>query len=321
MTSQNLVSGEFVFFFGVVEDRNDPDKKRRVRVRCFGIHTADKTQIPTESLPWARVMIPGTESRSATTNVWEGSLVFGFFADGREKQEPIVVGIVPSMEGGGSPLEGFVDPRTSSPITRPDGSPRLYNNTTEFSPGSSPYADPSRYGGTIGAAAKGEPASSQGPGGQHYVQPSDPYAAVYPYNNVHETESGHVVELDDSSGAERIHIFHKAGTFIEIHPDGSIVHRTVSDSHKVTLKNSYELTTGDSTNITDGNHKARVGGTCDIEVQGNVTINVLSGNVDLTVNGDMTRTVSGNATDTIGGSYTVSAGGSMKFTAPTIDLN
>ena len=46
----------FVWFTGVVEDRDDPSKLGRVRVRCVGYHTDNKTKIPTEDLPWAWVM-------------------------------------------------------------------------------------------------------------------------------------------------------------------------------------------------------------------------------------------------------------------------
>ena len=37
----------FIWFNGVVEDRNDPQKLGRVRVRCVGIHTQDKAVLPT----------------------------------------------------------------------------------------------------------------------------------------------------------------------------------------------------------------------------------------------------------------------------------
>ena len=50
----------FMWFIGVVEDRNDPERLGRVRVRALGYHTEDKTKIPTESLPWASVMMPVT---------------------------------------------------------------------------------------------------------------------------------------------------------------------------------------------------------------------------------------------------------------------
>ena len=50
----------FMWFIGVVEDRNDPERLGRVRVRTLGYHTEDKTKIPTNTLPWATVMMPVT---------------------------------------------------------------------------------------------------------------------------------------------------------------------------------------------------------------------------------------------------------------------
>ena len=40
----------FIWFIGVVEDRNDPSKLGRVKVRCLGFHTEDKNDIPTQDL-------------------------------------------------------------------------------------------------------------------------------------------------------------------------------------------------------------------------------------------------------------------------------
>ena len=48
----------FIWFNGVVEDRNDPQKLGRVRVRCVGIHTQDKAVLPTADLPWSQVILP-----------------------------------------------------------------------------------------------------------------------------------------------------------------------------------------------------------------------------------------------------------------------
>ena len=38
----------FVWFVGVVEDRNDPEALGRVRVRCIGFHTEDVIDLPTD---------------------------------------------------------------------------------------------------------------------------------------------------------------------------------------------------------------------------------------------------------------------------------
>ena len=50
----------FNWFVGVIEDRNDPDKAGRVKVRCLGYHSENTQDIPTEHLPWAHVMMPVT---------------------------------------------------------------------------------------------------------------------------------------------------------------------------------------------------------------------------------------------------------------------
>ena len=40
----------FQWFVGVVEDRQDPQRVGRVRVRCLGYHTPDNVQLPTACL-------------------------------------------------------------------------------------------------------------------------------------------------------------------------------------------------------------------------------------------------------------------------------
>ena len=107
----------FVWFTGVVEDRNDPTKLGRVRVRCVGYHTADKTKIPTEDLPWAWVMqnvhTPAMAGWGDTPGfIVEGSWVVGFFRDAETLQEPIVIGTLPGVPNqAGNPNFGFHDPR------------------------------------------------------------------------------------------------------------------------------------------------------------------------------------------------------------------
>jgi len=50
----------FLWFTGVVEDRNDPQKAGRIRVRALGHHTSNTTILPTSDLPWAHTMLPST---------------------------------------------------------------------------------------------------------------------------------------------------------------------------------------------------------------------------------------------------------------------
>ena len=106
----------FLWFYGVVEDRQDPFMIGRVRVRCFGHHTGNKTDLPSEDLPWAQVMLPVTSAGisgigQSPTGLVEGSHVFGFFRDGEDRQEPVVMGSLPGYPAELADTEkGFYDP-------------------------------------------------------------------------------------------------------------------------------------------------------------------------------------------------------------------
>ena len=89
----------FSWFIGVVEDRADPEKAGRVRVRCLGYHASDIQKIPMEDLPWASVMMPVTADANSGIGVsphflLEGTWVVGFFRD-LAKQEPVIMGALP----------------------------------------------------------------------------------------------------------------------------------------------------------------------------------------------------------------------------------
>lgn len=85
----------FIWWEGVVEDRQDPLKLGRCRVRIFGWHTDDIDQLPTEHLPWAHPSLPLNDPIPKPPA--EGTFVWGFFRDGPVAQEPIMVGIYPGI--------------------------------------------------------------------------------------------------------------------------------------------------------------------------------------------------------------------------------
>ena len=105
----------FTWFVGCVEDRNDPERLGRVRVRCLGYHTEDKSKIPTEDLPWASVMSPTTSPSmnglgETPSFLVPGSWVVGFFTDSQTMQEPIVMGTLPGKNSTqGDKTKGFTD--------------------------------------------------------------------------------------------------------------------------------------------------------------------------------------------------------------------
>ena len=60
-----VMYNEFVWWTGTVEDIFDPEEMGRIKVRMYGIHTDNKTDIPTEVLPWAQVITPITSASLA----------------------------------------------------------------------------------------------------------------------------------------------------------------------------------------------------------------------------------------------------------------
>ncbi len=95
MPNADLGNPTFRWWWGCVEDRMDPLQKGRVRVRIHGYHSPFQKDIPTEALPWAEVIQPvttGTAPENAPVGLSEGLWVFGFFKDGFECQQPVVLG-------------------------------------------------------------------------------------------------------------------------------------------------------------------------------------------------------------------------------------
>lgn len=113
-------------------------------------------------------------------------------------------------------------------------------------------------------------------------EPSSPSLAEYPYNRAEQSLSGHLKEVDDTPGAERIMEMHKSGTFYEIHPDGTKVTRIYGDDFYIILQD-HNLVVGGNLNITvqgdanllvKGDMKTKVGGDYNLTVHGNMTTRV-----------------------------------------------
>lgn len=255
--------GNFTWFFGVVEDRNDPAQLGRLRVRAYGYHTDSKDEIPTDCLPWA---IPLNNINSASvsglgdspTGLVEGSWVVGFFLDGDRAQEPAVVG---SLSGAPS-----ASAETTLGFNDPNGVYPKYTGESD-----------------VNKRARGINTDATPPTDK-ISTPASKFASIYPMNHVRETESGHYKEYDDTLDAERIKEFHKSGTMYEVYPDGDKVTRVVKDNYSIVAGNDSVHVKGDVKVFIDGNADLTVSGTTTVDTPTtNWTGNInLTGNIDIT---------------------------------------
>ena len=356
----------FIWWQGVVEDRQDPLYLGRCRVRILGWDTNDKTKMPTEDLPWSFPIQPITSAAqtgvgTSPTGPVEGTWVVGFYRDGEEAQERVFFGTLGGIpQTMGNPQTGFSDPRTTikegkdafphvndedyvsiGPLLDFNGTPPdrrvptapagidLYtgakklkqsdidakdaennyvhrnilahgigpNLTTPIQVILKEYTSKSRYpdvdhlgepttprpargkygnfqnitsvsqGGILGQKerwseitqnifrAKAPPPSSDESVPRitwGEISPSSINNAKYPYNHVHQSESGHIIEIDDTPGAERLHRYHRAGTFEEIGALGQRITKIMNVDQTFKMMNSFEKIFGDSLVSIDG---------------------------------------------------------------------
>ena len=119
------------------------------------------------------------------------------------------------------------------------------------------------------------------------------YGAQYPYNKVYESEAGHIQEFDDTPGYERIHTYHRAGTYQEIDPNGTQTNYIVGDNFMITERNGFIWIGGEYNLTVDGNANIFCRTDANIEVAQNANVRV-GNNVDLGVANDMSMAIGGD---------------------------
>jgi hypothetical protein len=273
---------------GVVEDNNDPLHLGRCRIRIFNIHSPNISDLPTEALHWAEPAgstfsgsVQGIGVSSVPVN---GSWVWCFF-DGGDFSKPVyfATALGGAYESVPKSEFGFRDSNLFE-IASDYKYPRQDRMTWgDYSPLAAGKTSGTAHDIINKNKIAGEPEST-----------SD--KAKYPFNNVIETQAGHTIEIDDTVENERIRVFHKSGTYIELKPDGTNVVHNQGDYIICTKQDLMEI------------------------VQGEVK-RLVSQNLSEHISGDLTLKVDGNISWEVGGSVTISSGGNYKVTAPRIDLN
>ena len=354
----------FIWFLGVVEDRQDPTKTGRLKVRALGHHTHNLSLLPTADLPWASVTYPTTASGvsgigQSPSGLLEGSWVFGFFRDGLRRQEMVVLGSLP-----GRPVEladnreGFYDPNEIYPkyINEPDVNRLAVNLKDSGGQEANPHLSltlrratritgiPTADFNSMDTADVDYTAAASD--GDTWNQPEIPYNSLYPYNHVYETESGHIVEYDDTPNNERIHIRHRTGTSTEIHPNGTQTNIIKGDHYTLTSNDTKVYIQGDSDTTINGRHKifinkdGQANNNYDIQIgpganvnihvdNGDLNLHSANGRINMNAGGDYNLKVGGNMTVSVAGEFNqIVEGGSIHNTSgtvvirgATIDLN
>ena len=288
----------FQWFVGVVEDRQDPKKLGRVRVRCLGYHSENISDLPTSDLPWAHPMNPITSATVSGVGhtplgMVEGTWVVGFFQDTDEAQQPIIIGTLPGVPSGlptKGAGKGFQDRLNGNfpKYTETDVNRLAVNDTDNPHPSLTiRKADREQNIGRadfnpidIQRANIGAPISLPGDDGTNFSEPETTYKAQYPHNHVYETEAGHIKEFDDTHNSERIHERHITGTGYEINEFGDKVTRVKRDNYEIVSNDHFAHIKGNHSTTVDGgvrvfvNANAKTKSDYTIQVGGNASVNV-----------------------------------------------
>jgi hypothetical protein len=230
---------------------------------------------------------------SSPTFLVEGSWVVGFFRDANEKQQPIIMGSLPGYpQDAADKGFGFNDPNGKYPSTithsnhtlkesdvsrlarGEDGEnhksliDRRNNIEKKIETAVQPSLAPLSTEFTTLTKRENYPTYAEpNPRG---VETTGTSTGAYPFNHVHESESGHISEIDDTPGGERLYRQHKKGTFEEITNDGRVT-KVYGDDYVIIKGASNIYIDGNANITTEGTRKDYIKGDYILDVKGNFT--------------------------------------------------
>lgn len=149
-----------------------------------------------------------------------------------------------------------------------------------------------------------------------WTEPESDYKAKYPYNTVTQSESGHIFEMDDTPGAERIRIQHRKGTYTEVQADGTRVDKIVGDGYEIVSQDKNVLIKGICNITIEGDAVMQIKGDSYQRVKGNF-YQEIEGNYEQVVKGEYRQTTGKDISINIGGET-----GTLFITAAgAVDIN
>ena len=234
-------------------------------------------------------------------------MVFGFFIDGDNAQNPAIVGVLPGKPEQKPKYEsGFSDPGTnlSSRPKKPDDPSEKYPKSKYLKESTVNRLARGKSDGTIIATRKKNLKKNiKSAGGVTWSEPPPSFAPKYPYNNALETESGHALEFDDTPGKERVHLAHRSGAYTEFDKDGSKIERVQKDNYCVIMGDDFIYVKGKASITVEGNFNLKTS-----------KINIEASEINMAADGAVKIKGSSVKIESTGG-MDLKAGKAGKFTA------
>lgn len=324
---------------GVVENNNDPDMLGRCKVRIWGMHDELKDEdnaegIPTEKLPWSEPclgLVEGSVSGAGAFSIpLQGSHVFVFF-EGGNWEAPRYFATAPALPvDAPDTSKGFNDPSGEYPRSDRLGEPdwhRLARGETEGT--IVPFKNDNKDTEVRVALTSSPPQlPPETWNGDTWDEPDSAYAAEYPKNIVLATHRGITVELDNTVGAERVHIWHPSNTYIEIDAEGNVVFKSENDRFEITKGDRRTHVMSDDIETIEVDKSTLIGADQNVEVQGNVNRDIkvsltekVGSDWKIDVVGNIDISAGGNIKVNAGGTVDVTGGGAVTIKGSTVDLN
>lgn len=256
------------FYRGVVVDVDDLTKSGRVRIKVYPMFES----VDDDVLPWA---IPADQTFGGSANIGSSAVpivdshVFCFFENG-DHRFPVYFASAPAIQNDVPDIPILSD----------------------------------KDDGTVAAIDAASSISVSTAFGGSWDEPTSAYAAVYPKNKVFRSETGIIIEIDDTPDNVRFHIYHPSGSRLEIDDSGNTVEHVVATKTTVIVNDNNIEVQGNQNTTTGSKHGVKIG---------------TDGKVDVGNNYDIV--VGSNCNITTGSNVTINASGSVNITGTSISLN
>jgi hypothetical protein len=282
----------------------------------------------------------------------EGTWVVGFFQDGADAQQPIIMGTLPGVantlptKDGSKGFQDRLNGNYPKYINETDVNRLAVNEkSTTTAPGETstevnphPTLTLRRADRDLAVGVANTDATTvvddvvAADDGKSWNEPEIPYNAVYPHNHVYETEGGHIREYDDTIDNKRIHERHSSGTGYEIADDGTKVTRVKKDNYNIISADEYCHIQGTARQTIDGGLRVKVNNkplssapgtttagnnyTIEVGAGANVSVEVQNGDINLISQlGDVNLKAGKNMNIDVAQALNIKVGGAITETA------